>query len=69
MKFICETFLRMSVIFRAESNEPSFTIIGYSDTTVSTSKSFSNHAIKDLISYITCYSTIIVKIVSLLDFI
>jgi len=34
MKFICETFLRMGVIFRAESNESSFTIIDYSDTTV-----------------------------------
>jgi len=59
----------MGVTFRDKSNEPSFTMIGYSDTTVTTSKSFSNHAIKDLISYITCYSTIIVKIVSLLDFI
>ena len=34
MKFICDTFSRMSVIFRDESNEPSSTIIGYNDTTV-----------------------------------
>ena len=36
MKFICEIFSRMSVIFRDESNETSLTIIGYSDTTVTT---------------------------------
>ena len=34
MKFICEIFSRMSVTFRDESNEPSSTIIGYSDATV-----------------------------------
>ena len=34
MKFICETFLWMIVIFRDESNESSFIIIGYSDATV-----------------------------------
>ena len=34
MKFICETFSRMSVIFRDESNESSSTMIGYSDATV-----------------------------------
>ena len=52
------------VTFRDESNEPSSTIIGYSDAAVTTSKSSSNHAVKDLISYKTCSSTIIVKIVS-----
>ena len=36
MKFICEIFLRMGVIFRDESNEPSSTMIGYSDATVTT---------------------------------
>ena len=34
MKFICETFLRISVIFRDESNESSSTMIDYSDATV-----------------------------------
>ena len=34
MKFICETFTRMSVIFRDESNEASSIMIGYSDATV-----------------------------------
>ena len=34
MKSICKTFLRMSVNFRDESNEPSFIMIGYSDATV-----------------------------------
>ena len=63
MKFVCETFSWMGVTFRDESNEPSFTLIGYSDTTVTTPKSSSNHAVKDFISYSTCYSTIIVKIV------
>ena len=33
MKFICETFLWMIVIFRDESNEPSFIMIGYNDAT------------------------------------
>jgi len=64
MKFICETFPRMGVTFRDESNEPSSTMIGYSDATVTALKSSSTHAVKDLISYITCYSTIIVKIIS-----
>ena len=36
MKFICEIFLRIGVIFRDESNEPSSIIIGYSDATVTT---------------------------------
>jgi len=34
MKFICKIFLRMGIIFRAESNESSSTMIGYSDVTV-----------------------------------
>ena len=34
MKFICEIFLWMGVIFRDESNEPSSTMIGYIDATV-----------------------------------
>ena len=34
MKSICKTFLEMCVIFRDESNEPSFIMIGYSDATV-----------------------------------
>ena len=38
-------------------------MIGYSDATVTTPKSSSNCAVKDLISYSTYYSTIIVKVV------
>ena len=34
MKFICETFLRISVTFRDESNKLSSTMIDYSDATV-----------------------------------
>jgi len=34
MKFICETFSRMGITFRDESNKPSSTMIGYSDATV-----------------------------------
>ena len=34
MKSICKTFLEMCVIFRDESNEPSSTMICYSDATV-----------------------------------
>ena len=34
MKFICKTFSGMSVIFRDESNDSSFIMIGYSDATV-----------------------------------
>jgi len=34
MKFICETFSRMCVTFRDESNESSSTMIGYSDATI-----------------------------------
>ena len=34
MKFICETFSRMGVTFRDESNEPSFTMTGYSDAMI-----------------------------------
>ena len=34
MKFICETFLRIGVIFRVESNKSSSIMIGYSDATV-----------------------------------
>ena len=63
MKFICETFSWMDVIFRDESNEPNSTIIGYSDATVTTPKSSSNYVVKDLISYSTYYSIIIVKII------
>ena len=53
----------MGVTFRNESNEPSSTMIGYNDATITTPKLFSNHAIKDLINYSTYYSTIIVKII------
>ena len=35
-KFIYKIFSRMSVIFRDESNESSFTMISYSDVTVTT---------------------------------
>ena len=63
MKFICETFSWMGVIFRDEFNEPSSTMIGYSYATVTTPKSSSNYAVKDLISYGTCYITIIVEII------
>ena len=34
MKFICETFSRMSVTFRDESNESSFIMIGSSGATI-----------------------------------
>ena len=34
MKFIYEIFSQMCVTFRDESNEPSPTVIGYSDATV-----------------------------------
>ena len=34
MKSICKTFSEMSVIFRDESNEPSFIMVCYSDATV-----------------------------------
>ena len=34
MKFICEIFSRMGVIFRDKSNESSFIMIGYNDATV-----------------------------------
>ena len=34
MKSICKIFLGMSVIFRDESNEPSFIMIDYSNATV-----------------------------------
>ena len=34
MKSICKFFSGMNVTFRDESNEPSSTMIGYSDTTV-----------------------------------
>ena len=37
MKFIYEIFSQMCVIFRDESNEPSSTMIGYSDATVTVS--------------------------------
>ena len=59
MKSICKTFSDMGVIFRDESNEPSSIMIGYSDATITAS----NHPIKSLINYSTCYSTIIVKII------
>jgi len=36
-KFICEIVLWMDVTFRDESNEPSSTMIGYSDTIVTAS--------------------------------
>ena len=35
-------FLQMDVTFRDESNEPSFTMIGYSDATLTTPNSSSN---------------------------
>jgi len=39
-------------------------MIDYSDAIITTPKSFSNYAIKNLISYNTCYNTIIMKIIS-----
>ena len=36
MKFICEIFSWMGIIFRDESNESNSTIIGYNDATVTT---------------------------------
>ena len=63
MKFICEIFSRMDVTFRDESNEPSSTMIGYSDATVTTP----NHLliIWSKASLVTenCYSTIIVEMI------
>ena len=50
----------MGVTFRDESNEPSSTMIVYSDATVTTPKSSFAHVVKDLINY----STIVVKIIS-----
>ena len=41
MKFICEFFLRMGISFQDESNEPSSTMIGYSDVIVTVS----NHSL------------------------
>ena len=56
MKFIFETFSRMCVTFRDESNEPSSTMIGYIDATVTTS----NHSLimrsKSLLA--TTYATV-----------
>ena len=40
MKFICEIFSRIGVIFQDESNGPSSTMIGYSNATVTTSNYF-----------------------------
>ena len=37
MKFICETFSWMGIIFRDESNELNSIMIGYIDTTVTAS--------------------------------
>ena len=37
MKFICEIFSWIGVIFQDESNEPSSTMIGYNDAIVTTS--------------------------------
>ena len=34
MKFICKIFSQMSLTFRDESNESSFNMIAYSNTTV-----------------------------------
>ena len=53
----------MGVTFRDEFNESNSTMIDYIDATVTTLKSSSNYAVKDLISYSTYYNTIIVKIV------
>ena len=60
MKFICETFSWMDVIFRDESNEPSSTMIGYSDATVISPNQPPERAVKSLISY----STIVVQAIS-----
>ena len=64
MKFICETFLWMIVIFRDESNEPIFIIIGYSGATVTASNHYPYRTVKGLISYNNCYNTIVVEVVS-----
>ena len=45
-----QNFLEMGVIFRDESNEPSFIMIGYGDATVTALNHPLNHAVKDLIS-------------------
>ena len=56
MKFICETFLRIDVTFRAESNEPSYIMIGYSDATVTAP----NHSLimRSNILLATAYATV-----------
>ena len=56
MKFIFETFSRMCVTFRDESNEPSSIMIGYINATVTSS----NHPVimrsKNLLA--TTYATV-----------
>jgi len=56
MKFICEIFSRMSVIFRDKSNESSSTIIGYSDATVTASNHPLIMRLKTLLA--TAYGTV-----------
>ena len=66
MKFICETFSRIGVIFQDESNEPSFIIIGYSGATVTTSNHLLIMRLKAILvtaHVSTCYSTIIVEVI------
>ena len=50
MKFVYEIFSQMCVTFRDESNEPSSTMIGYSDATV-TAPDHSLIAFRGIISY------------------
>ena len=63
MKFICEIFSLMSVIFRDEFNEPSSIMIGYSDTIVITPNHPPNRTVKGLINYSNCYSPIVVEVI------
>jgi len=56
MNFICETFSRMSVTFRVESNEPSSIMIGYNDATVTAPNHFLIMRSKTLLA--TAYATV-----------
>ena len=54
----------MGIIFRDESNEPSFNMIGYNDATVISPNQPPERTVKSLISYSTGYSTIVVQAIS-----
>ena len=62
MEFIYEIFSQMSVIFRDESIEPSSTIIGYSNATVTAPNHPPN--VRSKASLTTVYSTIVVEVIS-----